>query len=88
MYLSGKEYMASGEKRYYFRCKQVDYVVIDRPPRRLAFKVGFSRVTSNVFGNGSDGVIQSGYRSLPEGPKRRELQSCYERAVKTGNRAL
>lgn len=35
--------------------------------------VGFHRITSNVFGNGSGNVTQSGWRLLPKGPKRRRL---------------
>ena len=41
--------------------------------RRFSPKVYFQRETKNVFGNRSIGVFQSGWRSLPNGPKNREL---------------
>jgi hypothetical protein len=40
--------------------------------------VYFERTTSNVFGNGSTDVWQSGWRSLPSGPKRRRLVEWFK----------
>ena len=44
----------------------------------VSVSVSFQRVTSNVFGNGSKNVGQSGWRQLPRnGPKWREVLSIY-----------
>jgi hypothetical protein len=46
--------------------------------------VSFDRITSNVFGNGSVGVHQSGWRSLPaRGPKHRRMVGWFTALQKT-----
>jgi len=53
-----------------------------------ATSVRFSRVTSNVFGNGSRNVFQSGWQSLPSaGPLRRRLIGWFEALKKNGRLA-
>jgi hypothetical protein len=61
---------------HYFRVFGHDYLVSESTTsnrKRFEACVGFFRITSNVFGNGSDGVPQSGWRRLPFGPKREIL---------------
>lgn len=63
---------------YYFKRGDMDYKVIhaklSNGDLRVKSYVQFVRVTRNVFGNGSTNVWQDGWRSLPLGPKRRELE--------------
>ncbi len=63
---------------YYFNNGEHDYKIEDTELRNgkhiVRAYVKFYRETSNVFGNGSTCVWQSGWRELPYGPKRRELE--------------
>ena len=62
---------------HFFRDGEKDYQVIERIAangnRAFRAYVHFSRITSNVFGNGSRCVLQGGWRELPYGPKRHLL---------------
>lgn len=64
--------------RYYFRNGEQNYLVretiLSNGNRQYYAFVYFYRETRNVFGNGSTGVSQSGWRRLPYGPKQRELE--------------
>jgi len=64
--------------RYYFWNGERDYLVretvLGNGKRSFYAFVYFYRETRNVFGNGSIGVSQSGWRRLPYGPKRRGLE--------------
>jgi hypothetical protein len=54
-------------------------VVRSADDRTITFKVRFARDTRNPFGNGSLGVHQTGYRTLPYGGATyRRLRSAYE----------
>jgi hypothetical protein len=67
---------------YYFRNGEREYLVEDTKLRNgkhsVTAYVYFYRETSNVFGNGSTSVWQSGWRKLPNGPKRCELEKQAE----------
>jgi len=67
---------------YYFKNGDREYIVneteLKNGTRNFNAFVFFCRETSNVFGNGSTYVSQSGWRRLPYGPKRRELEKYAE----------
>jgi hypothetical protein len=68
---------------HYYVCREGkrDYRVDDSAGAdgRIEHKtfVSFDRVTSNVFGNGSTNVYQSGWRFLPAGPMQRRLTAWF-----------
>jgi hypothetical protein len=66
---------------YKFKHEGHFYEVLEHfgsPRSAFSVSVSFQRITSNVFGNGSKNVEQSGWRQLPRnGPKWREVLNIY-----------
>jgi hypothetical protein len=72
---------------YKFKDDGKFYEVIERfgPVRSVySVSVSFRRVTSNVYGNGSKGVEQSGQRLLPDGPRWKYILDIYLSRKKHG----